>query len=129
MLQKRVFIYVRVSTNELDIDGFSISQQIEHLKKYCELKGWNLVNIYTDEGYSGRESSRPALDQMIEDIKKGHTDIVLVDRLDRFSHYMKDVRFILQEVFEPNNVAVVSPLDHVDTTTLIGKAWLNSMVL
>ena len=44
---KRVFIYVRVSTQEQAKDGYSIDEQIERLKKYCDAHGWIIVKIYT----------------------------------------------------------------------------------
>ena len=63
----RVFGYVRVST-ENQLENYSIDEQIERIKGYCTAKGWELLKIYTDGGFSGGNMDRPALSQMLLDI-------------------------------------------------------------
>ena len=58
--------YVRVST-EHQLDNYSIDEQTERLKAYCRAKGWILAKIYTDGGFSGGTTNRPALQQMLFD--------------------------------------------------------------
>ena len=123
-MQKRAFIYVRVSTARQAEEGYSISQQIERLRKYCEAMGWVLVKIYTDDGYSGGSLERPALDEMIADIKNGSADIVLVDKLDRLSRSQFDTLYLIQKVFDANGVAFVSRNEAFDTSTPFGKAMV-----
>ena len=124
MLSKRVFIYVRVSTQAQAEEGYSISQQIERLRKYCEAMGWTLVKIYTDDGYSGGSLDRPAMNEMIKEIENGAADIVLVDKLDRLSRSQFDTLFMIQEVFDKHNVAFVSRAEAFDTSTAFGKAMV-----
>ncbi len=128
-MQKRVFIYVRVSTQHQAEEGYSIPQQIERLKKYCEAMGWILVKIYTDDGYSGGSLDRPAMNQMIQDIEAGHTDIVLVDKLDRLSRSQFDTLFMIQKVFDANGVAFVSRNEAFDTSTPFGKAMVGILAV
>lgn len=45
---EQIAIYVRVSTNEQAEDGYSIGEQTEKLKKYAEIKGCHIYNVYTD---------------------------------------------------------------------------------
>lgn len=127
--QKRVFIYVRVSTQHQAEEGYSIPQQIERLKKYCDAMGWILVKIYTDDGYSGGSLDRPAMNQMIQDIEAGHTDIVLVDKLDRLSRSQFDTLFMIQKVFDANGVAFVSRNEAFDTSTPFGKAMVGILAV
>lgn len=129
MEQKRVFIYVRVSTNKQAEEGYSISQQIERLKKYCDAMGWILVKIYTDDGYSGGDLERPAMKQMIAEIGKGNVDIVLVDKLDRLSRSQFDTLYMIQKVFDPNNVGFVSRAESFDTSTPFGKAMVGILAV
>ena len=127
--QKRVFIYVRVSTIHQAEEGYSIPQQIERLQKYCEAMGWQVVKIYTDDGYSGGDLDRPAMNQMIQDIEAGHADIVLVDKLDRLSRSQFDTLYMIQEVFDANNVAFVSRNESFDTSTPFGKAMVGILAV
>lgn len=129
MTQKRVFIYVRVSTQHQAEEGYSIPQQIERLQKYCEAMGWILVKIYTDDGYSGGSMERPALEQMMKDIKAGHADIVLVDKLDRLSRSQFDTLYLIQKVFDVNNVGFVSRAEAFDTSTPFGKAMVGILAV
>lgn len=126
---KRVFIYVRVSTNKQAEEGYSIPQQIERLKKYCDAMGWILVKIYTDDGYSGGDLERPAIKQMIKEIEKGNVDIVLVDKLDRLSRSQFDTLYMIQKVFDPNNVGFVSRAESFDTSTPFGKAMVGILAV
>lgn len=129
LMQKRVFIYVRVSTNKQAEEGYSIPQQIERLQKYCEAMGWQVVKIYTDDGYSGGDLERPAMTQMIKEIEKGNCDVVLVDKLDRLSRSQFDTLFMIQKVFDPNNVAFVSRAESFDTSTAFGKAMVGILAV
>lgn len=58
---KKVALYVRVSTQEQAAEGYSIQEQTDRLKKYCEAHDWNVVHVYTDPGFSGSNMERPAL--------------------------------------------------------------------
>jgi site-specific DNA recombinase len=129
MERKRVFIYVRVSTQHQAEEGYSIPQQIERLKKYCEAMGWILVKIYTDDGYSGGSLDRPAMNQMIKEIESGHADIVLVDKLDRLSRSQFDTLYMIQKVFDANGVAFVSRNEAFDTSTPFGKAMVGILAV
>jgi site-specific DNA recombinase len=126
---KRVFIYVRVSTNKQAEEGYSIPQQIDRLSKYCEAMGWTVVKVYTDDGYSGGDLERPAMKQMIKELDKGNADIVLVDKLDRLSRSQFDTLYMIQKVFDPNNVGFVSRAESFDTSTPFGKAMVGILAV
>ena len=57
--------YARVSS-EGQLDGYSIPQQKEIIENYCKIKEWNLVKIYVDGGFTGANTERPALQDLIE---------------------------------------------------------------
>lgn len=128
-MKKRVFIYIRVSTREQAEEGYSLGEQEERLKKYCDAMEWELVEIFRDGGFSGSNLERPAMTSMIKKIEKHQTDIVLVDKLDRLSRSQFDTLFLIQKVFNANNVAFVSRAEAFDTSTSFGRAMVGILAV
>lgn len=116
----RVALYPRVSGHEQE-DNYSIPEQIDRMKKYCEAKGWTVYKIYTDSGFSGSNMDRPGLQAMIKDAESKKFDMVLVYKLDRLSRSQKDTLFLIEDVFEKNNVDFASMTENFDTSTPHGK--------
>ncbi|GFN34152.1 hypothetical protein PCURB6_44120 [Paenibacillus curdlanolyticus] len=54
--------YVRVSTSGQAKDGYSLAYQQDEIRSYCQEQGWNLMNIYSDEGISGAKVDEEALE-------------------------------------------------------------------
>ena len=73
-------IYVRVSTEEQALNGFSIRAQKEKLMYYAtKIKDWNVYKVYSDEGISGKDiKNRPSLQEMLTDIKNKKVNNVSV---------------------------------------------------
>ena len=115
--------YVRVS-GESQIENYSIPQQKKFLEDYCNIKGWNLIKIYVDAGYTGANTDRPALQDLLENIAM--YDIVLVYRLDRLSRSQKDILYLI-DVFKDNQCKFASIYENFDTTTPLGMAMLGIM--
>jgi site-specific DNA recombinase len=124
MNKKRVFLYVRVSTQEQARDGYSIDEQIDRLRDYCKAMGWIIVKIYTDGGYSGSNTDRPALQDMIRDIEAKKGDSVVVYKLDRLSRSQKDTLELIEDYFLANKVDFVSMTENFDTATPFGRAMI-----
>ena len=95
----RVGLYPRVSGHEQE-DNYSIPEQIDRMKKYCEARDWMVYKIYTDSVYSGSNMERPGLQDMIKDVEKGKLDMVLVYKLDRLSRSQKDTLYLIEDVFD-----------------------------
>lgn len=121
---KRVVIYVRVSTQEQATEGYSIGEQLNRLRKYCEAHGWILVEEYVDPGYSGTNTDRPALQKLIRDIPSGNFDTILVYKLDRLSRSQKDTMRLIEDEFLANNIAFISMSENFDTGTPFGRAMI-----
>ena len=115
--------YVRVS-GESQIENYSIPQQKKFLEDYCNIKGWNLIKIYVDAGFTGANTDRPALQDLLENIAM--YDIVLVYRLDRLSRSQKDILYLI-DVFKDNQCKFASIYENFDTTTPLGMAMLGIM--
>ena len=120
----RVALYPRVSTLEQARDGYSINEQIERMKKYCEAHDWSVAKIYTDAGYSGGDTDRPGLQELIKDAENHRFDAVLVYKLDRLSRSQKDTLTLIEDVFLPNGVNFISMTENFDTSTPFGRAML-----
>ncbi len=121
---KKVAIYSRVSTQEQASEGYSIGEQQERLKMYCNAHGWILVQSYVDPGYSGASTDRPALQNLIRDVPKGLFDTVLVYKLDRLSRSQKDTMQLIEDVFLANHVDFISMSENFDTGTPLGRAMI-----
>ena len=126
-MEKRVIIYIRVSTAKQAEEGFSIPQQKERLEKYCAAMEWEVASTYIDDGYTGGDMERPGLQSLINAVKTGGGDIVLVDKLDRLSRSQYDTLYLIQKIFEPAGVTFVSRSENLDTSTPMGKCSLGLM--
>lgn len=124
-----VALYPRVSTQEQAMNGHSLDEQIERMKKYCEAMGWTIYNTYTDAGFSGANTDRPGLQRMIRDIKAGRIDKVLVYKLDRLSRSQKDTLELIEDVFIANNTDFVSMSENFDTSTPFGRAIIGILAV
>ena len=116
----RVALYPRVSGHEQE-DNYSIPEQIERMKKYCDAKDWTVYKIYTDSVYTGASMDRPGLQAMIKDCEAGKIDMVLVYKLDRLSRSQKDTLYLIEDVFEKHDVGFTSMTENFDTSTPHGK--------
>lgn len=124
MNNKKVALYIRVSTQEQAEEGYSIAEQTERLKKYCEAMGWIAAGTYIDPGFSGANIDRPALNKMITDIETNAVDMVLVYKLDRLSRSQKDTLYLIEDVFLKNHVEFVSMCENFDTSSPFGRAMI-----
>ena len=127
-MKERVGLYPRVSGHEQE-DNYSIPEQIERMKKYCESRDWMVYKIYTDSAYSGSNMDRPGLQDMIKDVEKGKLDMVLVYKLDRLSRSQKDTLYLIEDVFDKHGVGFTSMTENFDTSTPFGKAILGVLAV
>ena len=120
---KRACVYTRVSTDaQGEGEKVSLPEQ-ERMGKACiESKGWQYIRTYEDNGYTGRNKNRPALQKMIADIKNKEIDAVIIYKLDRLSRKQRDTLDIIEDVLLENNVDLVSLNETLDTSTPFGRA-------
>src|SRR4051794_19733790 len=95
MPQVRVAIYERVSTTDQ-----SVASQESQLVEFASKRGWHIQDVYCDEGISGKRRSRPGLDRLVSNCRKGRIDVVLCQRLDRLGRNLIDLLRILEELRE-----------------------------
>src|SRR3954447_21512116 len=120
----RCAIYTRKSSEEgLEQDFNSLAAQREACEAYIRSQkheGWTCrADRYDDGGISGGTMERPALQQLLADIKTGKVDVVVVYKVDRLTRALADFAKIV-EVFDAGSVAFVSVTQHFNTTTSMG---------
>lgn len=120
--KKRVIIYIRVSTQEQATEGFSIDAQRSALLAYCKARGWDVVEVLVDPGFSGSNLERPGIQTLMSHIDS--CDCVLVYKLDRLSRNLRDTLYLIEEVFLPHGVDFISMNESFDTHSAFGRAVL-----
>ncbi len=91
-------------------------------------EGWVATKqFYDDGGYSGGSIERPALRQLMEDIKAGKVNIVVVYKIDRLTRSLADFAKLV-EVFDQYGVSFVSVTQSFNTTTSMGRLTLNVLL-
>lgn len=128
MKKLKVALYPRVSSHE-QVEGYSIGEQIERLTKYCEAMDWEIYKIYTDPGYSGGNTDRPGLQEMLKDVRAGKVDKVVVYKLDRLSRSQKDTMLLIEDEFLAHDVDFVSMSENFDTSTSFGRAMIGILAV
>lgn len=116
-------LYKRVSTLEQKKFGYSIQAQEEKMQSYCKAMNWQVVENYTDDGFSGATANRPALIRLIEDVKRHAVDIIVIYKLDRLSRDVRDT-LNLVDLFIENKVQLYSLSEQIDLTSPFGRAAL-----
>lgn len=120
----KVALYSRVSTAAQAEEGYSIAAQQERLVAYCKAMGKDNYEFYTDAGFSGSNINRPEMQRLISDVKLRKVESVIVFKLDRLSRSQKDTLYLIEDIFEPNNVSFKSINESFDTGTPFGKAMV-----
>jgi DNA invertase Pin-like site-specific DNA recombinase len=110
----RVAVYVRVSTSDQDC-----GMQEQELREYCERRGWESI-LYRDKGQSGAKQDRPALNVLLNDLRKRKFDVVVVWALDRLARSLKQLLTISEEC-RLLGVDLVSLKQNIDTTLPAGR--------
>ncbi|MED1850312.1 recombinase family protein [Brevibacillus borstelensis] len=120
---KQIAAYIRVSTDEQADKGNSLAEQQERLTAYCRAMGWNDPIIYVDDGYSAKDLRRPAIQRLLDDVKKNKVSVVLTSKLDRFCRNLLDLLQTI-DLLEEHDCTYVSATESFDTSTAVGKMVL-----
>ena len=114
----RVGIYCRLSIEDREKSGddsASIQNQKAMLSDYCRERNWEIYDIYTDDGYSGIDRSRPGFNRMLHDCETGHIDIVLCKDQSRFSRDTVVVEQYINDKFLEWGIRFIGVADNADT--------------
>lgn len=123
-----VGLYIRVSTQEQAKEGYSIGAQKERLIAYCTAQGWSDYKLYVDEGVSAKDTNRPQLQQLMNDVRTGKINMILVYRLDRFTRSVRDL-YTLLDGLEKYKCAFKSATELYDTSSAMGRMFIGLVAL
>jgi site-specific DNA recombinase len=128
----RCAIYTRVSTESgLDQDFNSLDAQYDAAQAYIRSQahaGWTLVRTrYDDGGFSGGSTDRPALQQLLADIRAHRVNVIVVYKVDRLTRSLADFAKLV-ELFDTHGVSFVSVTQQFNTTTSMGRLTLNVLL-
>jgi DNA invertase Pin-like site-specific DNA recombinase len=111
-------IYCRVSTTA----GQSVEMQLRDLRQLAEQRGFEIAAEFCDEGVSGSRDSRPQLDRMLAEARRGRFQAILIWRLDRLGRSLQNLVRLFED-FRAWNVALISFGEGLDFSTSMGKLF------
>jgi DNA invertase Pin-like site-specific DNA recombinase len=128
----RCAIYTRVSTDQgLEQDFNSLDAQYDASQAYIRSQahgGWTLLRAkYNDGGFSGGNTDRPALQRLLDDVRAGKVDVIVVYKVDRLTRSLADFAKLV-DLFDRHRVSFVSVTQQFNTTTSMGRLTLNVLL-
>lgn len=116
-------IYVRLSQEDMRAgESLSIENQKLILTKYVAEQGWNLIDTYVGDGYSGTDFNRPAVIRLLDDAKMGKINLIIVKDLSRFGRNYIQVGQYIDYIFPTYNIRFIALNDNVDTLNVNSTA-------
>ncbi len=133
-MQLKIGAYIRVSTEEQAqvVEG-SLDSQRHRIKSFIEIKtlqdnNWGkLIELYIDDGYSAKDTKRPAYQRMMVDIKKSKINLILVTDLSRLSRNILDFCNLLNDL-DACKAKFLSIKEQFDTSTPAGEMMIYNMI-
>ena len=112
-------IYIRLSQEDKDkkyeSDSESVVNQRQILKDYVKNNGYNLIDEYIDDGYSGTDFDRPGFEKMIKDIQTKKINLVIVKDLSRLGRDHVKTGYYIETFFPENKVRFISIMENYDS--------------
>ena len=120
-----VGVYVRLSNEDTRAgESVSIENQKLMLTKHVKEMGWELKEIYVDDGFSGTNQNRPAFQRMMADVKQKFINTILIKDLSRLGRNYLEVGN-LAEVFLPEHGCELISLNEKLDDMMVFRNWFN----
>lgn len=117
-----VGIYCRLSNDdERDGESVSIENQKLLLQNYVRQRGWNEIDTYIDDGYSGTNFDRPGVKRLIEDAKAKRINVILVKDLSRFGRNYIEFGQYTDHLFPSLGCRFIALNNGIDTESANGS--------
>ena len=85
------------------------------LERYCHDRRWDIVDVYVDGGFSGKDTERPAFQRMIQRVREGEINGIVVTKLDRLTRSIRNLCELNEDILRPLNVNLVCIRDGINT--------------
>jgi site-specific DNA recombinase len=116
--------YARVSTDEQAREGQSLGAQRARIMAAAAIHGLTLSEVLVEAGESGKSLIRPQLGLLLDRVRAGQVGVVVVTKLDRLTRRTRDLLELVEDVFKPHGVELVSLSEQLDTRTPAGVLML-----
>lgn len=116
-------LYPRVSTDDQVREGFSLDEQEKEMKKLCMYKNYQIYKVYREEGVSAKNMNRPKFQEMIQDLKDGKINRIIVYKLDRLTRSIQDLEVICK-LIEKYHCSLDSVSEEINTGTATGVFFI-----
>jgi DNA invertase Pin-like site-specific DNA recombinase len=120
----RVLGYVRVSTGDQADSGAGLEAQRAAIRLACAQRGWELVGVVEDAGFSAATLVRPGITEAFEMVESGAASVLVVAKLDRLSRSLLDFAAVMERSRRKRWALVALDLG-VDTTSPAGEMMAN----
>ena len=121
-------LYPRVSTEDQSRFGHSLDEQEEKLKQLCNFKDYEIYKVYREEGVSAKNMERPKFKEMIQDMKDGKINKIIVYKLDRLTRSIQDLENICK-MLEKYDCGLESVAEEINTDTSTGKFFMRMITI
>lgn len=121
-------LYPRVSTEDQSRFGHSLDEQELKLKQLCKYKGYEIYKVYREEGVSAKNMERPQFQQMIQDMKDGKINKIIVYKLDRLTRSIQDLESICT-MLEEYDCELESVVEEINTGNANGKFFIRMLTI
>lgn len=112
--------YIRVSTEDQARDGVSLDAQEARIAAYALAIGWNVSEVIRDPGCSAKDLRRPGVTKILDAIKRGEIERVVITRLDRITRSVRDLADLI-DLCGKHDTALVSISESLDTGSASGR--------
>ena len=120
-------IYARLSREdeeklEEDKKSLSIENQIQGLLDYAKEHNIKILQVYSDDGFTGGNLNRPGFIELLNDMYKHKFNILIIKDISRLGRVMHQVGYLLEDVFPKNSIQVISVNDDYNSKTYHGES-------
>src|SRR5579862_7282435 len=119
-VQRLTLAYIRVSSEEQKEHGVSLDAQAARIGAYAVAMGWDVSEVVRDPGHSAKTLARPGMARILDAVRAGRVERVIVTKLDRLVRSTRDLADVL-DLFARTNTALVSIGETLDTQSAAGR--------
>ena len=122
-------VYMRVSTEKQAEEGNGLESQKRDIQNYCKKNEYIITDYYIDDGYTGANMDRPELQRLISECVAKRIKCVVAFKLDRLSRSMVDGIYMIERVFQPNNIIFKCVHDSISYDSPMEQAYTQMMAV
>lgn len=121
--------YMRVSTEKQAEEGNGLDSQKRDIEIYCQKNDLIITDWYVDDGYTGSNMDRPELQRLINNCLVHKLKCVVAFKLDRLSRSMVDGLYIIERIFQENDIVFKCVHDSVSYDSPMEQAYTQMMAV